>query len=98
MLECKQGNVNGQWTRDRRTAGRRQQITLSTSCSCELKSPENCVIPEIHLVQSRNFAKNQWSLTKLTLDLQFMLIDLHAKNQVNIYKRLEKKSGKLCDH
>ena len=27
-----------------------------------------------------------------------MLIDLHAKNQVNIYKRLEKKSGKLCDH
>ena len=24
-----------------------------------------------------------------------MVTDLHAKNQVNIYKRLEKKSGKL---
>ena len=26
-----------------------------------------------------------------------MVIDLHAKNQVSIYKRLEKKSGKLFD-
>ena len=26
-----------------------------------------------------------------------MVIDLHAKNQVNICKRLEKKSGKLFD-
>ena len=26
-----------------------------------------------------------------------IMIDLHAKNQVNIYKRLEKKSGKLFD-
>ena len=29
---------------------------------------------------------------KLKLDLQIMVIDLHAKNQVNICKRLEKKS------
>ena len=27
----------------------------------------------------------------------FMVTDLQAKNQVNIYKRLEKKSGKLFD-
>ena len=27
-----------------------------------------------------------------------MVIDLHAKNQVNICKRLEKKSVKLVDH
>ena len=26
-----------------------------------------------------------------------MVTDLHAKNQVNMYKRLEKKSGKLFD-
>ena len=26
-----------------------------------------------------------------------MVTDLHAKNQVNIYKRLEKKSGKPFD-
>ena len=26
-----------------------------------------------------------------------MVTDLHAKNQVNIYKRLEKKSGKPID-
>ena len=27
-----------------------------------------------------------------------MVIDFHAKNQVNICKRLEKNSGKLFDH
>ena len=26
-----------------------------------------------------------------------MVTDLHAKNEVNIFKRLEKKSGKLFD-
>ena len=26
-----------------------------------------------------------------------LVIDLHAKNQLNIFKRLEKKSGKLFD-
>ena len=44
-----------------------------------------------------NFTKNQRSVTKLKLDLQVMVTDLHAKNQVNIYKHLEKKSGKLLD-
>ena len=34
---------------------------------------------------------------KLKLDLRVIVIDLHAKNQVTIYKRLEKKSGKLFD-
>ena len=38
--------------------------------------------------KARNFAKNQWNVTKLTLEV----IDLHAKNQLNICKRLEKKS------
>ena len=32
---------------------------------------------------------------KLKLDLEIMVIDLHAKNQVNIGKHLGKKSGKL---
>ena len=41
--------------------------------------------------KARNFAKNWWSVTKLKLNLQVMVTDLHAKNQVNIYKRLEKK-------
>ena len=47
--------------------------------------------------KARNFAENRWSVTKLKLDPQVMVTDLHAKNQVNIYKRLEKKSGKLFD-
>ena len=34
---------------------------------------------------------------KLTFDLQVMVTDLHAKNQVNIYKRLEKMSRKPFD-
>ena len=42
--------------------------------------------------KARNFEKNLWSITKLTLDLQVMVIDLHAKNQLNICKHLEKKS------
>ena len=47
--------------------------------------------------KAHNFAKNQWSVTKFKLDLQVMVIDLHAKDQVNIYKPLEKKYGKLFD-
>ena len=34
---------------------------------------------------------------KLDLDLQVMVTDLHAKKQVNIWKHLEKNSGKLFD-
>ena len=34
--------------------------------------------------------KNRYSVTKLKLNLQVMVIDLHPKNQVNMYKRLEK--------
>ena len=47
--------------------------------------------------KARNFAKNQWSVTKLKLDLLNMEIDFHAKNQVNICKRLGEKSEKLFD-
>ena len=34
---------------------------------------------------------------KIKLYLQIMVTDLYAENQVNIYKHLEKKSGKLFD-
>ena len=47
--------------------------------------------------KAHNFAKNQWSITKLKLDLQFMVIELHAKNQVIICKHFGKKSRKLFD-
>ena len=40
--------------------------------------------------KARNFAINQWSITKLKLDLQVMVTDLYDKNHVNMYKRLEK--------
>ena len=43
--------------------------------------------------KARNFAKNQWSV-KLKLDLQVMVIDLHAINQLNIYKHVQKKKKK----
>ena len=43
--------------------------------------------------KAHNFTKNQLSVMKLQLDVQVMVNDLHAKNQVNIYKCLEKKSG-----
>ena len=46
---------------------------------------------------ARNFAKNPWTIMKLDLDLQVMVTDLHAKKQVNIWKHLEKNSGKLFD-
>ena len=44
-----------------------------------------------------NFPKNYWSVTKLKLDLEVMVTDYHAKSQVNIYKHLEKNSGKLLN-
>ena len=34
---------------------------------------------------------------KLQLDVKVMMIDLHAKNQLNICKDLRKKPGKLFD-
>ena len=49
------------------------------------------------MFKARNFAKNRWSVATLKLDLLVMVTDLHAKNQVNIYKHFEKKSGKLFD-
>ena len=36
--------------------------------------------------KARNF---RWSIVKLKLNLQIMVTDLHAKNQVCMYKRLE---------
>ena len=62
------------------------------------KSWENCWSLKFTKSKARDFAKNQFSIMKLTLNLQVMVTGLHAKNQVNIYKRLEKKSGKLFDH
>ena len=47
--------------------------------------------------KARIFTKNRWSITKLKLNLQVMVTDLHAKIQVNIYKCFEKKSGKPFD-
>ena len=47
--------------------------------------------------KARNFAKNLWSITKLKLDLYVVVTGSYAKNQVNICKCLEKKSGKLFD-
>ena len=57
------------------------------------KCPKNCLIAKMS--KAHNFAKNRWSVMKLKPDLQVMVIDLHAKIQVNICKDLGKKSRKL---
>ena len=40
------------------------------------------------------FPKNQPTGTKLILDLSLIMLDSHTKNQINVSKHFEKKSGK----
>ena len=47
--------------------------------------------------KGKYFRENQWGAMKLQLDVKVMMIDLHAKNQLNIYKRLGKNCRKLFD-
>ena len=62
---------------------------------CNLLSLRPVICEKSTKSKVHNIAKNQWSITKLKLDLSVMVIDLQAKNQLNICKHLEKKSGKL---
>ena len=56
-------------------------------------------IPSMKFTKSKASisAKNQWGAMKLQLDVKVMMIDLHAKNQLNICKHLGKNCRKLFD-
>ena len=58
------------------------------------KKSGKLVIAEIDQVQSPKFRQKSVERNETQIHLQVILIDLHAKNQVNIYKHLEKKVRK----
>ena len=66
----------------------RNQLNI---CKRLEKSVENSSNLQIYVVHGLEFfTENQWSITKLTLDLQVMVIYLYATNQLSIWKCLEK--------
>ena len=54
------------------------------------KSPENW-----NWAKGNNSCKNRWSVTKLTLDLFYVITNSYTKFEVNISKDDREKSGKL---